>query len=294
MVVILDKCVGKEKVLAILLTFVLIPFLFQLEHFISVYGIKIAAVGDISCNFFGKSTTHIIANHKPQLVLFLGDLSYNDTSHKCFFDNTKQLENTSKVLVAIGNNDETNGTLTEIQEQYKIPSKGYYSFHFDNKDNSTGLIIVMNTELPLTEGSEQYNFVNKELANSSGYDYKTISTHRPFISCDCGHPPDPKMNSTYHKLFDKYNVDLVLSGHNHNYQRFAPIDNVTYIVDGLGGADRSPLNPLTDPNLRYESKFDNAYGYLDLNLTNGIIDGKFVSLPNGVKDNFTLLNDDGK
>lgn len=282
----------KEWVLVILLIFVLITPLFQLEHFIYPYGIKIAAVGDISCNLFGKKTTNIIANHKPQMVLFLGDLSYNNTSHKCFFDNTKQLENTSKVLVVFGNHDKTNRSTKEIHEHYKIPSKGYYSYHFNNKDNSTGLIIVMNTELPWTEGSDQYNFVNKELANSSGYDYKIIATHRPFISCDCDHQPDPKMNSTYHQLFDKYNVDLVLSGHNHNYQRFAPIDNVTYIVNGLGGAEQYPLTPLTDPNTRYDKKFDNTYGYLDLNLTNGVIDGKFISIANGVKDNFTLLNND--
>src|SRR4029079_7032474 len=99
----LNKKMKKEKVIVILLTFALIPSLFLLENFIYSYGIKIAAVGDISCDFYGKATTAFIAKHEPHLVLFLGDLSYNPTSHKCFFDNIKQLENTSKVLVAIGN-----------------------------------------------------------------------------------------------------------------------------------------------------------------------------------------------
>src|SRR4029079_6208299 len=142
------------------------------------------------------------------------------------------------------------------------------------KDNSSGLILVMNTELPWAKGSDQYNFVNKELANSSRYDYKIIATHRPFISCECFNRIEPEMYATYHPLFDKYDVDLILSGHNHNYQRFASIDNVTYVVNGLGGAERYPLQKLlNDPKFVYESKFDNASGYLDMNLTNGVIDG---------------------
>ena len=35
---------------------------------------------------------------------------------------------------------------------------------------------------------------------------------------------DTTTRDTYHLLFDKYNVDIVLQGHNHNYQRSYPLN----------------------------------------------------------------------
>ena len=43
--------------------------------------------------------------------------------------------------------------------------------------------------------------------------YTSPSHHDPLIS----------LRDAYHPLFDKYDVDLVLQGHNHNYQRSFPI-----------------------------------------------------------------------
>jgi predicted MPP superfamily phosphohydrolase len=76
------------------------------------YGIKLAAVGDISCNDNGNKTIKQITDSQPQLVLFLGDLAYNDNP-QCFFDSTMPLEKTSTVLVAIGNHDDEEEELRE-------------------------------------------------------------------------------------------------------------------------------------------------------------------------------------
>jgi phosphodiesterase/alkaline phosphatase D-like protein len=53
---------------------------------------NVAAVGDISCNKNGKQTISSMANNDPNLVLFLGDLSY-DNSLSSFFDQIKILKN---------------------------------------------------------------------------------------------------------------------------------------------------------------------------------------------------------
>jgi hypothetical protein len=37
------------------------------------------------------------------------------------------------------------------------------------------------------------------------------------------HPASPMLRNTYHPLFEQYGVDLVLQGHNHNYERTYPI-----------------------------------------------------------------------
>lgn len=42
----------------------------------------------------------------------------------------------------------------------------------------------------------------------------------------------------YAPIFARFGVQLVLSGHDHDYQRSRPIDGVTYIVTGAGGLTR--------------------------------------------------------
>ena len=65
--------------LTIGVTFIFILFL---PSIIEVFGqqdipFNVAAVGDISCNNNGKQTISMIANRHPNLVIFLGDLSYD-------------------------------------------------------------------------------------------------------------------------------------------------------------------------------------------------------------------------
>lgn len=252
-----------------------------------VQGIQIGAVGDISCGSDGRNTIDNIDSHNPQLVLFLGDLSYED-NQDCFFNYTEDLEKNSKVVVAIGNHDLK--SFDELSKHYGIPAKGYYTFEFKGNDDVPGLILVMNSERNFKMGSAQYEFIKNELENSSNYGYKIVISHKNFISCDCDHEPDINFK-TYHPIFKKYGVDLVLSGHNHNYQRFEPIDNVTYIVNGLGGRDPYPLNDADqyDKKFKYGNNFTDTFGYLDLNLTKGKIFGNFIANHDtNAKDSFVV------
>jgi hypothetical protein len=57
------------------------------------------------------------------------------------------------------------------------------------------------------------------------------------------HGSDMIIRDRYSPLFEEFSVDMVFSGHDHNYQRTVPLaraapaeDGVTYIVTGGGGA----------------------------------------------------------
>jgi hypothetical protein len=53
----------------------------------------------------------------------------------------------------------------------------------------------------------------------------------------CGyHSGDDRVASQWVPLFERYGVQLVLSGHEHSYQRFLARRGVTYVVHGGGGA----------------------------------------------------------
>lgn len=55
-------------------------------------------------------------------------------------------------------------------------------------------------------------------------------------------PGSEGLQSLWHPVFVELGVDLVFSGHAHNYERIER-DGVTYLVVGGGGANLYPLGP---------------------------------------------------
>ncbi len=95
--------------------------------------------------------------------------------------------------------------------------KQYYSFDHDNVH-----FLALATEIPNDEKSKQYNFVKNDLEKASkddDIDWIIVYGYRNFYSSDSKHDGNGGLQSAYHPLFDIYGVDIVLSGHNHNYQR---------------------------------------------------------------------------
>lgn len=259
----------------------------------------IAAVGDIGCGSNGKQTISSIANTHPNLVIFLGDLSY-DTSLSCFFDQTRVLKEngTSNVLLAIGNhdigdNDGNAKTKEQLMSYYKIPKEGYYSRTFDQ--NGSKILVVAMNFTGLEEKNQNSNdeinnlenyqlkFVEKELENSDAK-YKIVISHAPFVSADCNsilkffklvscHSTLEDRNNDlfvkYHEIFKNTGVNMVLSGHNHNYQREEK-DGINYVISGLGGRSQYKM---TEEN---ETHFSDVYGIVQLQFYPNIIEAKFV------------------
>ncbi len=71
-------------------------------------------------------------------------------------------------------------------------------------------------------------------------------------------------------LFEQYGVQLVLNGHDHNYQRFGPRRGVTYIVHGGGGAHLYPIQscPASYPTRRFARA---SHGFLFLRATDSAL-----------------------
>jgi predicted phosphodiesterase len=273
---------------------------------------NVAAVGDIGCNNNSEQTISSIANNHPDLVLFLGDLFY-DESLSCFLDQTKVLEDetNNNVLFTIGNHDINSGdgneeTKNELMIHYNIPSTGFYSKTI-NQDGIKILVVAMNftgleeqqkrNEQKTSLEKEQYDFVKSVLENSDAK-YKIVIGHAPFVSAECNsllkffrltscHSPleewDNILFTKYHILFKNTGVDLILSGHNHNYQREEK-DGINYIISGLGG--RSQYKLIDEDG----SHFSNAYGFLEIKIHPEFVEGKFIPNDKETKDrdNFTV------
>ena len=183
------------------------------------------AVGDWGCASNAKNTASNIVGKNPQLVLQLGDYSYQ-TKATCWFNTIKPIDSKSKIN--IGNHDDTTTSLLNSYLKHFNLKKPYYSFNIDNVH-----FLILNTEdskLKKTS-STQYAFAEADLKSASkdpNIGWIIVSFHKPLFTspngCSAGScKGSASLTKSLQPLFDKYNVDLVLEGHVHNYQRTFPL-----------------------------------------------------------------------
>jgi hypothetical protein len=235
-----------------------------------------AAAGDFDCNNNTKDTIENIVDKNPELVLGLGDYSYK-TTRQCWMDIMEPLNN---IKIAIGNHEAiSNGRTSlspdefeELMEDFDLTTQ-YYSFNHENVH-----FLSLSTELQdMQQEKNQFNFVSNDLFNASEdpeIDWIIIFFHKPFFaSATIHHGPEEteRLRGIFHPLFEKYNVNLVLQGHNHNYERTKPIkcgsseisQGIVYIVAGTAGA---PLhNFVDDKNACHQSDAQyRGHGFLNV------------------------------
>ena len=268
-----------------------------------------AAAGDWGCTSNTINTVQNIIDLDPEFVLALGDLSY-DSSAKCWLEIISPIAN--KTMITIGNHD-TDSTikLKEYTDFFGLKGQ-YYSFNYQNVH-----FIVMSTELPYEDGSEQYNFVNNDLSKVSlnpdidwiVVDYHSLAYTSP-ANIGKGNSAEKELRDIYHPLFVKYNVDLVLQAHNHNYQRSYPIiynntnsenpiitdtkNNNYYdpkgMIFGTVGTGGESLYPLTGQAPYVATQYV-GFGFLNIDVINDgtTLSGKFFANDGTIKDQFTII-----
>jgi Calcineurin-like phosphoesterase len=265
-----------------------------------------AAVGDFGCSEKAKETVTNIASKEPELVLTLGDLSYNATAG-CSFNVLSSLKH--RVMITLGYHDVINRSIMDVYLSFEF-DKPYYSFDYRKVH-----FLVMASEFPFDKGSEQYKFVKQDLKEASeneDVNWIIASTYGPLYTSPSRHKPYEPLRDLYHPLFDKYRVDLVLQAHNHNYQRTHPMmfnpDNsskpvisnassstyiehrgIIFATVGMGGKSIHHLYG-KDP---YISTQFNSFGFLNIEINNSnsneTLSGSFFdNKRNEIKDYFTI------
>lgn len=270
-----------------------------------VPNFNIAAVGDWGCSADANSTVQNIVGTGPELVIGLGDYSYVNTAD-CWLEIVEPID--QKMRIVIGNHDDdTAGLLHQYMFHFGL-LKDYYSFDHENMH-----FIVMSTESNYTVGSEQYNFVKDDLskvAADPNIDWIVVSFHRLAYTSPGPHLPNVDLRDIYHPLFDAYDVDLVLQGHNHNYQRTYPIrynnensffpivsntnssnydslDGQIFVVVGTGGRSNYNLTE-KDPYVAYQE--DDSFGFLNVEVTDGgsTLRARYLDNSGTTKDEFMI------
>src|SRR5215208_1869749 len=259
----------------------------------STSSFNIAVAADWGCKEDAKKTSKNIQDKNPELVIAAGDLSYKGQGD-CWTNIISPFE--SKLKVSMGDHEyhDTEGGKIGVMNEYLNPlnlAKTYYSFDLNNVH-----FVFMDPYLDYRPGSEQYQSIENDLKTASTnpkIDWTFVVEHIPMYSSPSKHPADSTIRDTYHPLFDKYGVDLVFSGDNHNYQRTFPLKydennslnplitntNTTYyddlngqiyLITGVGGRS---LYPITEQAPFVTTQNDKHFGYLDINIKDNNLEG---------------------
>ncbi|MGH8977998.1 MAG: metallophosphoesterase family protein, partial [Acidimicrobiia bacterium] len=95
------------------------------------------------------------------------------------------------------------------------------------------LLVGLDSNPPVPD--EQIEFVERTLTASTAR-WRVVALHHPPYSAGY-QGSDRSTRELFAPIFGRHRVDVVLSAHDHDYQRSVPIDGVTYIV--TGGAARA-------------------------------------------------------
>src|SRR5215208_2011390 len=240
-------------------------------------GFNFAAVGDWACTSKSKNTVKNIIDHDAELVLALGDLSY-DSGAKCWLKIIKPISEKTKIV--IGNHEiESSKKLKDYMKAFNL-EKQYYSFNYQNVH-----FLALSTETSYDEGSKQYKFAEKDLEQYSkdkSIDWIVVFYHKNVYSSGGGLPDEKDFRENYHPLFDKYNVDLALQGHHHAYERFYPI---TFNDNN----DNKPIVSAQD-KVKVSNVFQNPEGTIFLTVGTGGAE----SMPVSKGKSFSAAREGGK
>ncbi len=163
------------------------------------------------------------------LMVHTGDIAYESGTMTQFedyyFSVYADLIRSFPMYPAIGNHDES----TIYEQNFDLPwaERGHNWYSFDHGD--VHFVALDTNEMT----AEQARWLESDLAATSR-PWKVVYGHHPPYSSG-EHGSSMEFRQTFGPILEKYKVDLVLSGHDHDYERIAPQNGVHYVVTGGGG-----------------------------------------------------------
>jgi hypothetical protein len=242
--------------------------------------------GDIAaCGLVGAQATARLLDQIEGTVFTLGDNAYESGTVEQFRDcyDPTWGRHKARTRPSPGNHDYVTpgaaGYYEYFGENAGPDRRGYYSF-----DLGAWHIISLNSEIDAGPDSAQAQWLASDLAAHPAA-CTLAYWHKPIFSSGSVHGNDPRMRPIW-EILARAGADVVLNGHDHIYERFAPqtVDGVAdphgireFIV-GVGGAGLYGLGEI-QPNS--EVRGIRNVGVLKLRLHPTSYDWEFVAAEAG-------------
>ena len=166
----------------------------------------------------------------------------------------------------------------------------------------------INAKVPDLEiDQDQYQFVLDDLKKTNqnkNIEWIFVMFHKPMYSSISKQLEEYIIREKYEEIFDRYNVDLVIQGHNHIYSRTLPLtvnkqqisepiidqnnansnsnnsifrnpNGIIYLVVGTGGDE---LYTITEKPYYVQNQYDKGFGFVDLKIKDKRLDGTFYDI----------------
>jgi acid phosphatase type 7 len=243
----------------------------------------LVGAGDIAnCNRDTDEATARLLATIPGTVFTTGDNAYEEGTlqqyQECYGPNWGQYKDRTRP--APGNHEymttDGSGYYTYFGDAAGLRGKGYYSY-----DLAGWHIVVLNSSVDAGPESEQAQWLQQDLAAHPA-DCTLAYWHYPVFSSG-DHGNNPKMQPMWEILY-RYGADLVINGHDHNYERFAPqtpagqkdlVSGIRQFVVGTGGAG---LREIGEPQPNSVVRDSATHGVLKLTLHRGAYSWEFMAV----------------
>ena len=242
----------------------------------SAASVVMVGAGDIaSCYYNSDEATAKLLDKISGAVFTTGDLAYLDGTYseftKCYHPTWGRHKNRTR---PVPGNHEYNTSGAAGYFRYFSNTRSYYAYNLGN-----WRIYALNSEIDVSATSPQVKWLKQDLAANPKLCVLAY-WHRPRWSSGKHHGSDPKYQALWATLYNA-GAELVLNGHEHNYERFKQMNGsgvavpkgLREIIVGTGGA---PLSGFDAIRATSEARNANTHGVLKLVLNASSYTWRFI------------------
>nr|CAA9321681.1 MAG: hypothetical protein AVDCRST_MAG46-865 [uncultured Nocardioidaceae bacterium] len=250
----------------------------------------LVAAGDISPDRLAgqQATSDLVLELNPTRVLVLGDQQYDNGTleeYRAYYDPTWGRFK-RRTRPTPGNHEYNTagaaGYFSYFGARAQPQGSSYYSF-----DLAGWHVVSLNSNIDNSAGSVQDQWLRQDLRATSQRCVLAF-WHHPRFSSGREYGNDPGMAPFWRPLY-RHRADLVLNGHLHAYERFAPQtpageaspEGIREFVVGTGGASHYPFG---DPAAYSQKRITGAFGVLRLILRPQAYLWRFIDTSGNVLD----------
>jgi 3',5'-cyclic AMP phosphodiesterase CpdA len=192
-----------------------------------------AIVGDTHVGYAGSAYETFIAaidQQRINVIIHLGD-AIDKAGNAAQWAEFQRITGTGKTLYLVPGNHDVDSDRS-LATYLSLFGKSYYSV-----PEGDTLFVMLNTEIPGEQSmiaGEQLEWLVSELKRP--FKYKFVFLHQPPFPVFAGHGLDKHRDARdrLHELFVRSGVALVVSGHDHLYNKTSK-DGITYVIASGGG-----------------------------------------------------------
>ena len=175
------------------------------------------------------------------LIVHTGDIAYDNGAIGEFEDNVfsiyAPLLQHLPFFPSAGNHEYHSLSGAPFRAVFSLPgtNEKWYSYDWGRVH-----FVALDTE---SDFATQASWLDADLG-ASALPWKIVYFHKPPYSSG-GHGSDVALRTALAPVLEKHGVQLVLAGHDHDYERVAPVGGVQYVVTGGGGVGTRPVGTST-------------------------------------------------